>query len=43
LTTYWYRPSDITAEKLAQAWSARADGIVQNITLFGVTVPPRPL
>ena len=35
LTTYWYRPSDITAEKLAQAWSARADGIVQNITLFG--------
>ena len=35
LTTYWYRPGDITAEKLAQAWSARADGIVQNITLFG--------
>jgi hypothetical protein len=35
LTTYWYRPGDITAEKLAQAWSARADAIVQNITLFG--------
>jgi len=35
LTTYWYPPGDITAEKLAQAWSARADGIVQNITLFG--------
>ncbi|MGO9929015.1 MAG: type VII secretion protein EccE [Mycobacterium sp.] len=34
LTTYWYQPADITAEKLAQAWSARADGIVQNITLF---------
>jgi type VII secretion protein EccE len=34
-TTYWYRPGDITTEKLAQAWSARADGIVQNITLFG--------
>lgn len=35
LTTYWYRPRDITAQTLAQAWSARADGIVQNITLFG--------
>jgi type VII secretion protein EccE len=37
LTTYWYRPDDITAEKLAQAWSTRADGIIQNITLFGST------
>ena len=35
LTTYWYRPGDITAEKLAHAWSTRADGIMQNITLFG--------
>ena len=35
LTTYWYQPRDITSEKLAQAWSARADGIIQNITLFG--------
>jgi type VII secretion protein EccE len=35
LTTYWYRPADINAEALAQAWSARADGIVQNVTLFG--------
>jgi hypothetical protein len=35
LTTYWYQPGDITAEKLAQAWSMRADGIVQNVTLFG--------
>src|SRR6516165_2371115 len=35
LTTYWYSPGDIAAEKLAQVWSARADGIVQNITLFG--------
>lgn len=35
LTTYWYQPDDITAEKLAQAWSMRADGIMQNITLFG--------
>ncbi|OBF89701.1 type VII secretion protein EccE [Mycobacterium sp. 852002-51163_SCH5372311] len=35
LTTYWYQPDDITAEKLAQAWSMRADGIVHNITLFG--------
>jgi type VII secretion protein EccE len=34
LTTYWYRPGDITAEKLAQAWSMRADGIIQNITVF---------
>lgn len=35
LTTYWYRPGDISTEKLAQAWSMRADGITQNITLFG--------
>jgi hypothetical protein len=35
LTTYWYQPGDITSEKLAQAWSARADGIIQNVTLFG--------
>jgi type VII secretion protein EccE len=35
LTTYWYRPGDVTSETLAQAWSARADGIMQNITLFG--------
>lgn len=34
LTTYWYRPGDITAEKLAHAWTVRADGIIQNITLF---------
>ncbi|HZU46855.1 MAG TPA: type VII secretion protein EccE [Mycobacterium sp.] len=34
LTTYWYRPSDISAENLAHAWSLRADGIVQNVTLF---------
>jgi type VII secretion protein EccE len=34
LTTYAYEPGDITADKLAQAWSLRADGIVQNITLF---------
>jgi type VII secretion protein EccE len=34
LTTYWYRPGDITAEKLAHAWSLRADGITQNITVF---------
>jgi hypothetical protein len=35
LTTYGYRPSDITAENLAHAWSLRADGIIQNVTLFG--------
>jgi len=34
LTTYWYSPDDISAEKLAQVWSARVDGIMQNITLF---------
>ncbi|GLE54422.1 type VII secretion protein EccE [Mycobacterium montefiorense] len=34
LTTYWYRPADITSEKLAQAWSARVDGITQNVTLY---------
>jgi type VII secretion protein EccE len=35
LTTYGYRPSDISAEKLAHAWSLRVDGIIQNVTLFG--------
>lgn len=35
LTTYWYQLADITAEKLAQAWSVGPDGIIQNITLFG--------
>jgi type VII secretion protein EccE len=35
LTTYCYRPVDMTAEKLAQAWTAGSDGIVQNVTLFG--------
>jgi type VII secretion protein EccE len=34
LTTYWYRPRDITAEVLGQAWSIRADSIIENITLF---------
>ncbi|MBS4728070.1 type VII secretion protein EccE [Mycobacterium sp. SM1] len=34
LTTYAYRPSDISAENLAHAWSLRADGIIQNVTLF---------
>jgi type VII secretion protein EccE len=34
LTTYWYRPDDITTENLAYAWATRADGITQNITLF---------
>jgi type VII secretion protein EccE len=34
LTTYWYRPSDINAENLAHAWALRADGIIQNITVF---------
>ncbi len=34
MTTYWYRPGDITANKLAHAWSLRSDGIIQNVTLF---------
>ena len=33
-TTYAYRPSEITTGHLAEAWSLRADGIVQNVTLF---------
>ena len=35
LTTYWYLPRDVTAETLEHAWSLQADGIIQNITLFG--------
>lgn len=34
LTSYSYRPADITTAALAQAWMLRADGITQNITLF---------
>ncbi|MCI4674194.1 type VII secretion protein EccE [Candidatus Mycolicibacterium alkanivorans] len=34
LTTYAYQPRDINADVLAQAWSLRADGITQNITLL---------
>lgn len=34
LTTYAYRPDDIRTDVLAQAWTLRADGIVQNLTLF---------
>jgi len=33
-TAYAYRPADITTDNLAQAWSFRADGIVQNVTIF---------
>ena len=34
LTTYAYQPRDINAETLSQAWALRADGIIQNVTLF---------
>ncbi|MDT5173792.1 MAG: hypothetical protein QOG37_1043 [Mycobacterium sp.] len=34
LTTYGYRPGDITTENLAHAWATRTDGITQNVTLF---------
>jgi type VII secretion protein EccE len=40
LTTYWYRPGDITSDTLAEAWSARVDGIVQNVTLFSSKTGP---
>ena len=33
-TTYAYGPADINTDALVQAWSLRADGITQNITLF---------
>lgn len=33
-TVYGYRPEDITTDNLAQAWALRADGVVQNVTLF---------
>lgn len=34
LTSYGYQPADITEPMLAQAWSLRVDGIMQNVTLF---------
>jgi len=34
LTTYSYRHAATTTENLAQAWSLRVDGVVQNITLY---------
>lgn len=34
LTSYGYRPDDVTADVLAQAWSMRVDAAIQNITLF---------
>ena len=33
-TTYTYRTDDLRAETLGQAWSLRADGVIQNVTLF---------
>jgi type VII secretion protein EccE len=34
LSTYGYRPVDITSDTLAQAWSLRVDDLVQRITLY---------
>ncbi|MGB3483403.1 MAG: type VII secretion protein EccE [Mycobacterium sp.] len=34
LTTYWYRRQHITTDVLQQAWAMRADGVMQNVTLF---------
>ena len=33
-TSYAYRAGDINSGVLSQAWTLRADGIVQNVTLF---------
>lgn len=33
MTTYAYQPCDITTAILAQAWTFRVDGVIQNITL----------
>ncbi|MFV0493765.1 type VII secretion protein EccE [Mycobacterium sp.] len=35
LTSYGYRPGDITTGALALAWSTGADGVTQNISYFG--------
>lgn len=35
LTTYCYHPRHMSADNLAQAWALPAEGIIQNITLFG--------
>lgn len=34
VTAYAYQPDGITSERLSQAWTLRADGVTQNITLF---------
>ncbi|HEU4361006.1 MAG TPA: type VII secretion protein EccE, partial [Mycobacterium sp.] len=34
LTSYAYRPDDLTADVLAQAWTMRVDSVTQNVTLF---------
>lgn len=34
LTTYAYRPANVSTEVLAQAWSLKVDSIVQNVTVF---------
>jgi len=33
-STYAYRPTDVSSEVLAQAWSLPADTITQNLTMF---------
>ncbi|MFN8101827.1 MAG: type VII secretion protein EccE [Mycobacterium sp.] len=35
LTTYAYRTRDTTSEVLGQVWTMPADGVIQNITVFG--------
>lgn len=34
LTSYAYHPADLGASTLAQAWTWRVDGIIQNVTVF---------
>lgn len=34
MTSYAYRPADVSTAVLAQAWSLKVDSIVQNVTVF---------
>lgn len=33
-TSYAYRPHEVTAANLAQAWTLRVDGLIQTVTLY---------
>lgn len=34
ITSYGYRPQELTAETLGRAWAMQVDGLIQNVTLF---------